>query len=424
MIFKEAALISIGTELLIGQTIDTNSTWIGEKLNDIGIWLKLKIAVGDDENQIIDTLDYVKSKAQLILITGGLGPTSDDITKQTLANYFNDKKMVLDKASLERIKEFFHLRNKPLLDMHIQQAMLPSTCIPIPNMIGTAPAMWFEQNDALYISMPGVPSEMKHIMTHFILPKLGQESNIEIIHKTLLTYGLGESEVVQRLTTFEQSMNTSVSLAYLPNRKFLRLRLTSVHAKNDGMARDRINELFNNMKLILADIVIAENDIPLQEALSKLLNSTQKTIATAESCTGGYLSHLITSIAGSSSYYKGSIVAYDNTIKVNRLNIEEKLLSEKGAVSAEAVEQMAIHICLVMDTHYGVAISGIMGPTGGNDEKPVGTFCIAVANKNGKVISFKHQLHYNRINNIETTAQIALMHAIQFIQEDLVKEPA
>jgi len=413
-----ASIITIGDELLIGQVIDTNSAWIAQQLNKIGVWVQRRVAVGDVWDDIWKALDEENSISDIILITGGLGPTADDITKPLLCEYFGGK-MVMSEDVLAHVTYLFeHVfkRPMPLLESNRKQAEIPDVCTVLKNDVGTAPAMLFEKNGKIFISMPGVPHEMKFIVETHVLPLLQQKFQLPFIgHRTLLTVGVGESFLAERIKDFEMNLPQNIKLAYLPNHGMVRLRLTAQGEKN--ITESELNKAFNILKKEVADVMAIDEDISFEILLGRLLKEKNKTVSTAESCTGGYIAHLITSVAGSSDYFKGSVVSYDNSIKQNVLRVTDETLKTVGAVSEETVQQMIIGVLNVMQTNYAVAVSGIMGPSGGSAEKPVGTVWMAVGNAQ-KIETKKMHFRFDRKRNIELTAINALYLLCEFIKKD------
>ena len=401
-----ASIITIGDELLIGQTIDTNSAWMAKELNDIGIWVHRRVAVGDVWEDIWNALDEESKNCKLVLITGGLGPTADDITKPLLCDYFGGK-LIIDEIALANVRNIFeNFLKRPLLDRNIKQAELPDVCVPIQNLKGTAPGMWFEKNGCIFISMPGVPHEMKNMMTEQVLPSLKNKLTLApIYHKTLLTAGIGESFLAERISAFETALPDYIKLAYLPNYGMVRLRLTAKYAGEQ--TKKEIEEKFQQLKLQLEDVLVVDEDITLQEVLAKLLKSKNKTIGTAESCTGGYLAHLLTAIPGSSAFFKGSIISYSNEIKSSLLNVETSTIEKFGAVSYETASEMVTGALSQLKTDYVIVTTGIMGPSGGTPDKPVGGVWIGVGSKNKVDIKFFH-FRFDRQRNMELTAVNAL----------------
>lgn len=418
-----ASIITIGDELLIGQTIDTNSAWMAQQLNSIGVWVKKRIAVGDLREEICQTLDETIADTDIVLITGGLGPTADDITKPLLCDYFGGK-MVVNAEALEHVKNIFeNILKRPLLERNIRQAEVPDNCKVLINKSGTAPGMWFEKKDAesgkkkIIISMPGVPHEMKGLMQDYIIPALtNMAADHIIVHRTLLTAGAGESFIAERIQTWEEKLPNDIKLAYLPNYGMVRLRLTGNGNKNSNI--EKITDVkFSELCDLVKDILVVAEDHPLEKALGDLLHLKGKTIATAESCSGGYIAHLLTSIPGSSAYYKGSVVAYDNEVKNEVLKVDAAILAQHGAVSSETVSAMLIGLLNNIKADYGITVSGIMGPDGGTTDKPVGTVWVAIGSL-GKQITKSFHFRFDRQRNIQLTAANALLMMFKFIQSE------
>lgn len=412
----KVSIITIGDELLIGQVIDTNSAWIAQELNKIGVWVHRRLAVGDERNEIWKALEDESAVSNVILITGGLGPTADDITKPLLCEYFGGK-MVMDEATLEHITHLFtevFKRPLPLLESNRRQALVPDVATVLKNEVGTAPNMLFEKDGKIFISMPGVPHEMKAAMTNHVLPLLQQRFQLPYIgHRTLLTAGIGESFLAERIKGFESNLPSNIKLAYLPNYGMVRLRLTAQGDKET--AEQALDEKFLILKEEVKDVLAVDEDIPFEILVGRLLRQHNKTVSTAESCTGGYIAHLLTSIAGSSDYFKGSIVSYSNSIKENVLQVSNTTLSTVGAVSEETVKEMVNGVLKLMQTDYAVAVSGIMGPGGGSEDKPVGTVWIAVGNAE-KIETKRMHFRFDRKRNIELTAVNALYLLYRFVK--------
>ncbi len=402
-----ASIITIGDELLIGQVIDTNSAWLGQELNKIGVWLRRRVAVGDVWEEIWQALDGESTAADIVLITGGLGPTADDITKPLLNKYFGGK-LVTDEAALANVKNIFtRILKRPMLDVNLRQAEVPDTCTVIQNTNGTAPGMWFEKNNTIFVSMPGVPHEMKGMMTKNVLPKLQERFTLQhISHRTMLVAGIGESFLAEKIKSFETALPAHVKLAYLPNYGLVRLRLT---AKGDDKAtvEREITALQESLQPLIQDVLVATEDISMETVLGRLLNEKKKTVATAESCTGGYISHLMTANPKSSSFFTGSVVCYDKRIKEEVLGVDKKVLDEQGTVCREVVEQMVKGMLDLVNSDYAIAVTGLMGPDAGDEGKPVGTVWIAVGSKE-KVEAQDFFFRFDRRRNIELTAVAAL----------------
>ncbi len=402
-----AAILTIGDELLIGQVIDTNSAWIAQELNKIGIWLKRRVAVGDVWDEIWQALDEELANADIVLITGGLGPTADDITKLLLAEYFGGK-MVTDDKALANVNNIFkNILRRPMLEVNLKQAEVPENCTVIQNANGTAPGMWFEKDGKVVVSMPGVPNEMKAMMTNDVLPKLQQHFTLQhIAHRTTLVAGIGESFLAERIKHFEQEIPPHIKLAYLPHYGLVRLRLTAKGTDKDAIEKE-LDELQVRLKPLIADVLVAEQDISMETVLGSLLNEQKKTVATAESCTGGYISHLLTANPNSSSFFTGSVVCYDKKIKETVLKVDKKILEEKGTVCKEVAEQLVKGIIELVNSDYAISVTGLMGPDNGGEDKPVGTVWVGVGNKE-KVETQEFHFRFDRRRNIEQTAITAM----------------
>ena len=424
-----ASIITIGDELLIGQTIDTNSAFIGQELNKIGIWVKKRIAVGDVREEILGVLKAEADENDIIIITGGLGPTADDITKPTLCEFFNTS-LAIDGEALRNVTDIFTKIGRPLIERNLRQAEVPSNCIVLQNKRGTAPGMWWgperdkerdslNNNSTIFISLPGVPHEMKGLMTDSVIPRLKEVLELPaVLHRTLLTSGIGESMLAETIQEYETHLPPHIKLAYLPAYGLVRLRLT-VRMDHKEEAHKEIHRYFNLLKPLITNWIVAEEDIPIEEAVSRLLRSGNKTVATAESCTGGYIAHLLTFIAGASDIYNGSVVSYAYEAKEDLLHVKRSTLDQWGAVSEQTVKEMTEGILKTMKTDYAIATSGIMGPGGGTLEKPVGTVWIAVGNHR-KIKTLKTFFRFDRKRNIEMTAHTALTMLYRFIQEQEV----
>lgn len=423
-----ASIITIGDELLIGQTIDTNSAFIGQSLNQAGIWVRRRVAVGDNWDDIWEALDEEGKISDLIIITGGLGPTADDITKPLLCKYF-DGKMVIDQNVLMHIKYLFehvYRRPGPILERNLKQAEVPDVCTVLHNERGSAPGMWFERprkpsdktvahiSTQIFISLPGVPHEMKGLMEKQVIPKLKNTFHMPfIIHQTLLTAGIGESILAEKIRSWEEKLPEYMKLAYLPHYGMVRLRITATGEDKDQLEKE-IETQFGQLKDLVKEWMVIDEDMTLQQAIAKLLKERKQTVGTAESCTGGYLAHLLSRDPGSSSNFKGSVVSYDNQVKVDVLGVSQKTLDKEGAVSEETVRQMAKGGLKQLKTDYIVVTSGIMGPDGGSEKKPVGDVWIAVGNKEN-ILAEQFHFRFDRSRNIEMTAIAALNKLRKFI---------
>ena len=407
-----ASIITIGDELLIGQVIDTNSAWIAGELNQIGILLKHRVAVGDNREDILEALETEGKKSKIVIITGGLGPTADDITKPLLCEYFGGK-MILHEPTLAHIRQIFEkVLKRPMIERNQKQAEVPDVCTVLMNEQGTAPGMLFEKNGVWYISLPGVPHEMKWLMQEKVLPMLSEKfSGGVVVHRTLLTAGLGESFLAEMIQNIELSLPAHIKLAYLPNYGMVRLRLSG-WGNDVTSLTEEIVTFFSLLKERVKEYLIIDEDIPLERAIGKLLVAQKATVATAESCTGGYIAHLLTSHAGASAFFKGSVICYDNEIKKQLLGVTEACLQQFGAVSSPTVEQMATAVRDLLQVDYALAVSGIMGPDGGSPEKPLGLVWVAIAGPKG-VKTQELRFRFTRKRNIELTAAhtLRLLHA-------------
>jgi nicotinamide-nucleotide amidase len=411
-----AEIITIGDEILYGQITDTNSQWISENLDKNGIRTIRKSSVGDNESEIINILKEAEQRADIILITGGLGPTNDDITKNTLAKYFNCN-LKLDEQGLKDVISFFKTRDKELTELNRQQAFLPEACSCISNKLGTAPGMWFNKNNKVIISMPGVPFEMKAMMKEFIIPKLKEKFNPPFLyHKLIRTVGIGESFLSEKIKVWENNLPTHIRLAYLPALGEVKLRLTGSGTDIQKIKLD-VESCTQTLTKIIPDYIYGYDNDTLPKIIGDILKQKNLTIATAESCTGGCISYLLTTIPGSSEYYWGSVVAYHNDIKKEALNVKSDTLKKFGAVSEETAKEMAKGIRKKFKTNIGISSTGVAGPSGGTEEKPVGTVWIAYSDEE-EVITKKLMLGGDRDLNVKQTAIAAL----DLIRQRLVKK--
>ncbi len=402
----KAAIITIGDELLIGQTIDTNSAWMGSELSKSGFDIFRITSIHDRKNDIIYALDEASKEADVVLITGGLGPTSDDITKQTLAEYFNTR-LVMNAEVLGMIEKMMSRRNFGMNDNNRRQAEVPESCRVLTNGAGTAPGMWFEKDGTIFVSMPGVPNEMKYLMNVHVLPELNKRFTSQIIiHRNIMTYGTFEARLAEILTDFEAELPASVKLAYLPSSGVIKLRLTGIGSEQqalDAIMKQQVDNLYKT----IPEFIYGENEESLEMVIGKLLTSKNKSLSTAESCTGGEIAHLLTTIPGSSNYYTGSVVAYDNSVKSRLLKVKEESIIKYGAVSEEVVREMAEGAREIFRTDFALATSGIAGPGGGSDSRPVGTLWMAVATERG-TLTEKRVFGNDRLTNIKRFSLAAL----------------
>jgi len=402
----KAEIITIGDELLIGQTIDTNSSWMGAELSKAGFDVRRMTSIHDRREDILTALEETTGKTDVVLITGGLGPTSDDITKQTLCEFF-DTRLVMSSEVLDMVEEMMSHRNFPMNKRNRQQAEVPESCTVLKNASGTAPGLWFEKNSTIYVAMPGVPHEMKHLMTELILPELHKRFTSQFIfHRNIMTYGTFESKLAELLESFEAALPENIKLAYLPASGVIKLRLTATGIEYNALS-SAVNEQVKILYNTIPEFIYSDEEESLETVIGKLLKAKNQTLATAESCTGGKIAHLITSVAGSSSYYKGSVIAYSNSVKIQQLGVKPTTIEDYGAVSEQTVNEMAIGARLLFNTDYAVATSGIAGPDGATPGKPVGTLWTAVASSAG-LISEKRTFGNDRITNINRFSLAAL----------------
>ncbi|MDR3286185.1 MAG: CinA family nicotinamide mononucleotide deamidase-related protein [Prevotellaceae bacterium] len=413
-----AEIITIGDEILIGQIVDTNSVYIAEQLNLIGINVYQKTAISDNRRHIIESIDRAFVTSDILMVTGGLGPTNDDITKQVLAEYFGAGCMKIHEPSLEIVKNLIQRLNITLSETNIRQAELPDCCIPILNKNGTAPAMWFNRNGKILVAMPGVPFEMKAIMND-VIPMICKHFKLKsIYHKTLLTYGIPESVLSEKISEWENNLPKHLHLAYLPNPESgVRLRISAYNGESKQTLEQEVDAQFATLRTILKTAVYGENNDNLATATGKLLQQKGAMLATAESCTGGHIADMICSNSGASKCFVGSVVAYSNNIKIKTLGVNATDIEMYGAVSEQVVRQMAQGVCKALNADYAIATSGIAGPDGGTAEKPVGTVWIAVATPK-RVIAQKYILSKLRDVNISRASAIALnMLRLELIEE-------
>ena len=401
-----ASIITIGDEILIGQIIDTNSAWMAQRLNLIGFKVDAIHSISDSKDAILSYLAKAEKESDVILITGGLGPTKDDITKKTMAEYF-DAGMVFHEATYDRITRMFEKWGRSMTSAHKEQCYMPDNAEILKNKMGTAPGMWFEHHGKVFVSMPGVPYEMKYLMQEEVLPKIKKRfPGRPIAHRTILTVGEGESRLAKRIEQFEDTLPGNVKLAYLPGLGSVRLRLSG-SADDATLLDQQLDELKSTLVGLIPEFVFGYEQESLQEVVGRLLIENNKTLATAESCTGGHIAHKITSVPGSSTYFMGSVIAYSNGIKERLLDVSPDTLATHGAVSEQTVIEMVQGTLKLVQTDIAIAVSGIAGPGGGTFEKPVGTVWLAVGDKD-HIVTHKLQLGKDRIKNIEYSSVRAL----------------
>jgi len=411
-----AEIITVGDEILIGQIVDTNSKWIAEELNKIGVSVYQITSIQDDKKHILKALKEAQFNADIVIITGGLGPTKDDITKLTLAEYFNDI-LILNEDIVGQIKEMFAKINYPFTEVNKNQALVPSKCIPLKNELGTAPGMWFRSENKVVIALPGVPNEMKGLMIDSVLPKLKETYHLPyILHKTVITYGMGESMVASRIEDWENNLPKFIKLGYLPSYGKLRLRLTAKGEYKEVLEKNINNEVQKLSELISDIIVGFDENETIEVIIGKLLTDKRQSLATAESCTGGNIAKMITSVAGASNYFMGSVIAYHQKIKIKELNVDKKLIEKYSVVSSQVAEAMAIGIQKKYNTSYAIATTGNAGPTTDITHKAAGTVYIAIATPT-TVISEEFFFGQPREKVIERTSNKAL----ELLKKEILK---
>ncbi len=414
----KAAIVTIGDEILIGQIVDTNSSYIANALDKIGVQTHEMLSISDDKKHILDTFSLLQNKVDLVVITGGLGPTKDDITKKTFCDYFEDY-LVVNEAVLKHVTEIIEgFYKRPITQLNKDQALVPSKCQVLFNTLGTAPGMWMKKENTVYISLPGVPYEMKDIVDNVIIPKVVKEYNRPfIMHKTILTYGQGESRIAERIEDWENNLPAFIKLAYLPNPGRVRLRLTARGLIKEVL-ENAIEENVTSLTKIIHDIIVGfDEGETIENEVGKLLFSQQQTVSTAESCTGGKIAQLLTSIPGASNYFKGSVVSYAENVKVDVLGLHVDMIRNYGVVSAEVATQMALGVQRIMKTDYAIATTGNAGPGKEIGDSGIGEVFIALAKPNGEVIVEGFNFGQPREKVIDRTANKAL----EILRKEILK---
>lgn len=413
----EAAIITIGDELLIGQVIDTNSSWLATHLNELGIEVKSRFSVGDNMAEIRDAIYYATDKAEVVITTGGLGPTSDDRTREVLCSIF-ESELIENDDVLQHIKGFFTQRGMPLTDINRRQALVPDRARVLFNRMGTAPGMYFEDASTHFFVLPGVPFEMKDVFSNEIVPILKKMSGSQVyVHENMVLSGIGESFLSDLIKPWELALPNHVSLAYLPSPGVIRLRLSAM-TTNEKLGREELNQLFGALRPLVNEYYVIDRDEKISETLLRELIAANKTISTAESCTGGLMAHLFTSIPGSSAAFMGSVVAYSNEVKMNVLQVKEETLLHEGAVSAATVKEMAENARALLKTDYALSVSGIAGPDGGSSEKPVGLVWVAVASAHGTDVK-EFRFGGFRETNITRSAVAAMNMCLKKLRKEI-----
>lgn len=411
----QAEIITVGDELLIGQVVDTNSAWLGQILNKYNIKIKRIHSISDDAQEIKSCLANCLERSELIIITGGLGPTKDDITKKTLAEFFNSD-MVINQSVLAQLETYFKNRGRQMLEINQMQAEVPSVCRVLTNALGTAPGMWFDSNNKVIISLPGVPFEMKHIFEHEALPLIAQQFKMPaFVHRTLVSFNVPESLLAKQIEDIEDSLPTQIKLAYLPSLNTVRLRLSGSALDNDDNIVQLLDHYVQLIKDRMGKAIVSDQDETLSQTVFNQLSQLNQTLSVAESCTGGYISHQLTQIPGASKVFVGSVISYSNSVKHHQLGVESTLFETVGAVSEQVVTQMVTGVRERLQTDYAIAISGIAGPEGGSEDKPVGTVFIGVSSAKSHVVNRFH-FSGNRMQIIERSNNMALAMLLEMIQ--------
>jgi nicotinamide-nucleotide amidase len=413
----KASIITIGDEILIGQIVDSNSGFIAKSLDRIGVEIIEMISISDDKQHILDTFSKLQNTVDLVIITGGLGPTKDDITKKTFCDYFNDE-LVVDDQVLKHVTQLIEgFYKRPITQINKDQALVPSKCTVLQNKVGTAPGMWMKKENTVFISLPGVPYEMKYLVENEIIPKVVLEyKRPYIIHKTILTYGLGESLIAERIEDWENNLPEFIKLAYLPSPGRVRLRL-SARGTDKEILDKTIAENVISLAKIIGDIIVGFDDgETIEVVVARLLTQQNKTIATAESCTGGKIAQLLTSVSGASKYFKGSVVSYAAEVKINVLGLSAESIMEHGVVSEAVAKQMAINVKSIMKTDYAIATTGNAGPTKEDGNSEVGTVFIALATPNEVLVT-----EFNFGQPREKVIDRTVIKSLELLQKEILK---
>ena len=413
----KASIITIGDEILIGQIVDTNSAFIAKSLDRIGIEIHEMISISDSKEHILKTFSKFQNKVDLVIITGGLGPTKDDITKKTFCDYFDDE-LIVNQEVLKHVTQLIEgFFKRPITQINKDQALVPSKCTVLHNQVGTAPGMWMKKENTVFISLPGVPFEMKYLVENEIIPKVVEEyKRPYILHKTVLTYGIGESLLAETIENWENNLPDFIKLAYLPSLGSVRLRL-SARGANKELLEKAISENVISLSKIIGDSIVGfEEDETLEKIIGRFLTQQSKTISTAESCTGGKIAQVLTSVSGASNYFKGSVVSYATETKVSLLGISAELIQKHSVVSAEVAKQMAVNVRNLMKTDYAIATTGNAGPSKGESEAEVGAVFIALATPNEVIIE-----EFNFGQPREKVIDRAVVKSLEMLRKEILK---
>ncbi|GAA6766313.1 competence/damage-inducible protein A [Flavobacterium sp. CGRL1] len=413
----KATIVTIGDEILIGQIVDTNSNFIAKELDRIGVETYEMISISDDKQHILNTFAQLQNKVDVVIVTGGLGPTKDDVTKKTFCEYFDDE-LVVNPEVLAHVTELIEgFYKRPISQLNKDQALVPSKCTVLHNKMGTAPGMWMKKENTVFISLPGVPYEMKYLVENEIIPKIVKEyKRPYIIHKTILTYGQGESLVAERIENWENNLPEFIKLAYLPNPGRVRLRMTARGTDKEELEK-AIEENVQSLDAIIHDIIVGyEENETIETVVGKLLVKQNKTVSTAESCTGGKVASLLASVQGASAYFKGSVVSYATEAKVNVLGVSQDLIDQFSVVSAEVAAAMALNVKNILKTDYAIATTGNAGPSKGDSEAEIGTVFIALATPNGVITE-----EFNFGQPREKVIDRATIKSLEILQKEILK---
>jgi nicotinamide-nucleotide amidase len=417
ILIMKATIVTIGDEILIGQIVDTNSSFIAKSLDKIGVEINEMISISDDKSHILDTFSSLQNTVDLVIITGGLGPTKDDVTKKTFCDYFEDE-LIVDQEVLAHVTEMIEgFYKRPITQINKDQALVPSKCTVLHNQVGTAPGMWMKKGNTVFISLPGVPYEMKYLVENEIIPKVVREyKRPYIIHKTILTYGQGESLVSERIEAWESSLPEFLKLAYLPSPGSVRLRI-SARGTSKEVLELALEEYVISLDAIISDIIVGyEEEETIEFQLGEMLKKAGKTLSTAESCTGGKIAASLTAVAGASNYFKGSVVSYATAVKIDVLELPERLINEFSVVSAEVASAMALGVKKIMKTDYAIATTGNAGPSKGDENAEIGTVFIAIATPNEVIVK-----EYNFGQPREKVIDRAVIKSLEMLKEEIFK---
>lgn len=413
----KATIVTIGDEILIGQIVDTNSAFIAKSLDGIGIEIDEMISISDDKQSILKTFLCLQNKVDLVILTGGLGPTKDDITKKTFCDYFEDE-LIVDQGVLAHVTQLIEgFYKRPITQINKDQALVPSKCTVLHNQVGTAPGMWMKKENTVFVSLPGVPYEMKYLVENEIVPRVVKEyKRLFIVHKTILTYGQGESLVAERIEDWENNLPDFIKLAYLPSPGRVRLRL-SARGDNKQQLMDAIEEKVRSLDVIIGDIIVGfEEEETIEVVVGELLKKHKMTISTAESCTGGTIASVLSAVPGASNYFKGSVVSYATEAKIDVLGIPESLIKEFSVVSAEVVSAMALSVRNLMKTDFAIATTGNAGPTKGDENAEIGAVFIALATPNEVIVE-----EYNFGQPREKVIDRAVIKSLELLRKEFLK---